>query len=146
MSITHTQFDLWLSRRTLSALFLAGLGSPLVPALDLLAQGAPSNPRPFRVEVPPATIDRILNGVRDAQWPDRLDSSDWRYGTNWDYMRALAAYWVEQFDWRKAEANLNRYPQFLARVGEFDIHFYHVKGRGPKPMPDPHAWLAGLSI
>ena len=49
MSITHTQFDLRLSRRTLS-LFLAGLGLPLVPALDLLAQGAPSNPRPFQVE------------------------------------------------------------------------------------------------
>ena len=62
MSIAHTQFDLWLSRRTLSALFFTGLGSPLVPALDLLAQGAPSNPRPFRVEVPKATIDRILNG------------------------------------------------------------------------------------
>ena len=105
MSITHTHFDLRLSRRTLSSLFLAGLGSPLVPALDLLAQGAPSNPRPFRVEVSQATIDRILNGVRDAQWPDRLESSDWRYGTNWDYMRALATYWVDQFDWRKAEAN-----------------------------------------
>ena len=144
--MSSTQSDLSVSRRTLSALFLAGLGSPLVPALDLLAQGTSSNPRPFRIEVPQATIDRILSGVRDAQWPDRLDSSDWRYGTNWDYMRALAKYWVEQFDWRKAEANLNRYPQFLARVGDYEIHFYHVKGRGPKPMPDPHAWLAGLSI
>ena len=146
MSITHTHFDLRLSRRTLSALFLAGLGSPLVPALDLLAQGAPSNPRPFRFAVPQATIDRILNGVRDAQWPDRLDSSDWRYGTNWDNMRGLAKYWVEQFDWRKAEANLNRYPQFLARVGDYDIHFYLVKGRGPKPMPLilTHGWAGSV--
>jgi epoxide hydrolase len=50
-------------------------------------------------------------------------------------MRTLARYWTEQFDWRKAEANLNRYPQFQARVGHYDIHFYHIKGRGPKPMP-----------
>jgi hypothetical protein len=70
--------------------------------------------------------------VREAKWPDRLDTSDWRYGTNWDYMKALAKYWVEQYDWRKAEANLNRYPQFLAHVGDYDIHFYHVKGRGPR--------------
>jgi pimeloyl-ACP methyl ester carboxylesterase len=94
------------------------------------------------VDIPQATIDRIINRVRDAEWPDRLDATDWRYGTNWDYMRALAKYWVEQFDWRKAEANLNRYPQFLARVGDYDIHFYHVKGRGPKPMPLilTHGW------
>ncbi|MBV9627763.1 MAG: alpha/beta fold hydrolase, partial [Xanthobacteraceae bacterium] len=102
-----------------------------------------SAPRPFRVDIPQATIDRILNRVRDTQWPDRLDAPDWRYGANWDYMKALAEYWVERFDWRKAEANLNRYPQFLARVGDYDIHFYHVKGRGsPKPMPLilTHGW------
>jgi epoxide hydrolase len=102
-----------------------------------------SAPRPFRVDIPQATIDRILNRVRDTQWPDRLDATDWRYGANWDYMKALAQYWVEQFDWRKAEQNLNRYPQFLARVGDYDIHFYHVKGRGsPKPTPLilTHGW------
>jgi epoxide hydrolase len=57
-------------------------------------------------------------------------------------MKALAKYWVEQYDWRKAEANLNRYPQFLAHVGDYDIHFYHVKGRGPRPVPLilTHGW------
>jgi microsomal epoxide hydrolase len=71
-----------------------------------------------------------------------MDTDDWRYGANWDYMRSLAKYWIQQFDWRKAEANLNRYPQFLARVGDYDIHFYYVKGRGPKPMPLilTHGW------
>jgi pimeloyl-ACP methyl ester carboxylesterase len=57
-------------------------------------------------------------------------------------MKELADYWVEKFDWRKAEANLNRYPQFLAHVGDYDIHFYYVKGRGPKPLPLilTHGW------
>jgi pimeloyl-ACP methyl ester carboxylesterase len=57
-------------------------------------------------------------------------------------MRDLARYWTTQYDWRKTEANLNRYPQFLARVGDYDIHFYHVKGRGPKPLPLvlTHGW------
>jgi hypothetical protein len=106
------------SRRTLDASLLAAAASPLLPSLDLFAQGSGPAPRPFRVDIPQATIDRILNRVREAQWPDRLDANDWRYGANWDYMKALAKYWTEQFDWRKAEANLNRYPQFLARAGE----------------------------
>jgi hypothetical protein len=91
--------------------------------------------RPFRVAVPQATIYRILNRVREAQFPDRLDGNDWRCGTDWDYMKALADYWANEYDWRKAETNLNRYPQFVARVNDYDIHFYQFKGRGPKPMP-----------
>lgn len=97
---------------------------------------------PFRVDVSKTTIDRILCRVRDAQFPDKLDGNDWRYGTDWDYMKALARYWAREYDWRKAEDYLNRYPQFLARVGDYDIHFYHVKGRGPRPMPLilTHGW------
>jgi epoxide hydrolase len=128
------------SRRTLNSMLLAAAASSIVGPGGALAESA--GPVPFRVDVPQATIDRIISRVREAQWPDRLDAPDWRYGTNWDYMRALAKYWAEQYDWRKAEASLNRYPQFLARVGDFDIHFYHVKGRGPKPVPLilTHGW------
>jgi pimeloyl-ACP methyl ester carboxylesterase len=130
------------SRRTAGSMILGTIGSLLLPRQDLLAQSGGPRLRPFRVNIPQAKIDHIIKRVREAQWPDRLDADDWRYGANWDYMRSLAKYWVEQFDWRKAEANLNRYPQFLARVGDYDIHFYFVKGRGPKPMPLilTHGW------
>ncbi|HEV3329843.1 MAG TPA: epoxide hydrolase [Bryobacteraceae bacterium] len=102
----------------------------------------PQKARPFRVEVPQATIKRIITRVREARLPDRIDAPDWSYGVNWDYMRALAEYWATKFDWRKAEASLNRYPQFVARVEDYDIHFYHVRGRGPNPMPLilTHGW------
>jgi len=130
------------SRRVMLATLLAAAGSSLLQQRDLYAQVAGSAPRPFQVNVPQAKINHILARVRETEWPDRLDASDWRYGANWDYMKSLAQYWTEKFDWRKAESNLNRYPQFLARVGDFDIHFYHVKGRGPKPVPliFTHGW------
>src|SRR5262249_53366267 len=96
---------------------------------------AATTPRPFRIDIPQSTVNRILRRVKDARLPDRLDSSDWRYGANWDYMKALADYWVAKYDWRKAEAGLNRYPQFVARVGDFDVHYYHVRGAGPRPVP-----------
>ncbi len=101
-----------------------------------------SAPRPFRVAIPPPVIDRILARVRDARWPDRLDAADWSYGVNWDYMKELATYWTNGFDWRKAEARLNSFPQFQARIEDFDIHFYHVRGAGPRPLPLilTHGW------
>jgi hypothetical protein len=119
-----------MSRRTFNALLLSVGAPPLAPAA-LHAQAPPSAPRPFRVEIPQAKIDRILSQVRDAEWPDRLDAPDLRYGVSWDYMRELADYWTTKFDWGKAEANLNRYPQFLTRVGDYDI---------------PHTWMAWFSV
>jgi pimeloyl-ACP methyl ester carboxylesterase len=108
------------------------------------AMAAPSETaaRSFRVAIPQAKVDGILNRVRHAQWPDRLDATDWRYGADWNYMKELADYWTTRFDWRKAEAKLNAFPQFKARVDDFDIHFYHVRGRGPRPFPIilTHGW------
>jgi pimeloyl-ACP methyl ester carboxylesterase len=112
-------------------------------ALPLMAQAQqPVKPRPFRVDIPKATINRILTRVREARFPDRIDAADWSYGVNWDYMKSLAQYWTTKFDWRKAEANLNRHPQFIARVEDYDIHFYHVRGRGPNALPLilTHGW------
>ena len=120
---------------------MAAATASLVAARELAAQ-TPAGVRPFRVDIPNPVVDRILSRVRDTRLPDRLDGSDWRYGADWDYMKSLAAYWISQFNWRKAEANLNRYPQFQARVGDYDIHFYHVKGSGPNPLPLilTHGW------
>lgn len=112
-----------------------------VLAIPLFADALDAGARPFRVAIPKRTIDRILVRVREARWPDRLDGG-WQYGVSWDYMKELAGYWTTRFDWRKAEARLNAYPQFMARVEDFDIHYYHVRGRGPRPFPIilTHGW------
>jgi len=129
-----------MSRRSLLSLVSAAC------TLPLLADTEKPGPRPFRIAIPQATIDRILTRVREARWPDRIDADDWRYGANWDYMKQLGAYWGTKYDWRKAEAGLNANPQFLARVEDFDIHFYHVKGKGPKPVPLilTHGWPGSI--
>jgi microsomal epoxide hydrolase len=100
-------------------------------------------PRPFRIQIPQSTIDRILKRVKETRWPDHIEgATDWRYGANWNYMKALADYWTTTYDWRKAEARLNRYSQFVASVGGYDVHFYHVRGKGPRPVPLvlTHGW------
>src|SRR5215472_10771708 len=57
-------------------------------------------------------------------------------------MTALVQYWLATYDWRTAQRGFNRHPQFLARVDQYDIHFYHVRGKGPNPLPLilTHGW------
>ena len=117
--LIHTmEFDLSqkTSRRIMVASLPSSFGLPLLAAQNAAAQSQVI--KSFRVAVPESKLKHILRRVRETRWPDRLDASDWRYGANWDYMRALAEYWTTRFDWRKAEANLNRYPQYLARVDD----------------------------
>src|SRR5580704_18737666 len=129
------------SRRSI----LSVIPASLIPASCCLrALAAPSSlaPRSFRVAIPQGVIDGIVSRVRHAHWPDQLDGNAWQYGVDWNYMKELAGYWTSRFDWRKAEARLNAFPQFKARIDDFDIHFYHVRGRGPRPFPIilTHGW------
>jgi microsomal epoxide hydrolase len=66
----------------------------------------------------------------------------WAYGANLDFMRALCVYWSDQYNWRKWEAELNRFPQFIAEADGLDIHFYREVGSGPSPTPLilSHGW------
>src|SRR5215470_11600429 len=123
-----------MTRRELLRLLPASLSLYVLPQANSL--------RTFKVDIPQETVNRILERVKKTRLPDRLDASDWRYGTNWSYMKSLIEYWTRRFDWKRAQANLNRYPQFLARVQDFDIQFYYVKGEGPKPFPLilTHGW------
>jgi pimeloyl-ACP methyl ester carboxylesterase len=105
-----------------------------------------STPRPFRISVEQPELDRIRERVRVYEWHEAprgagLENS-WAYGANLDFMRRLCAYWVNEYDWRKWEAELNRFPQFVANAGGLDIHFYREEGAGPSPTPLilSHGW------
>jgi epoxide hydrolase len=82
-----------------------------------------------------------------ARFPDEAPDSGWRYGSDLAYVRDLVAYWRERYDWRAAEAALNRLPQFHARVGGLGVHFIHVRGDGPKPFPLvlTHGWPGSVA-
>jgi pimeloyl-ACP methyl ester carboxylesterase len=51
------------------------------------------------------------------------------------YARKLAEYWLQAFDWRKQEAWLNSYDQFMVEIDGQPIHFFHVKSREENALP-----------
>jgi microsomal epoxide hydrolase len=103
-------------------------------------------PRPFRIDIDQPVIDGILTKVRAYTWHEKVeigpDEDSWAYGTDWDYLKELCKYWTNGYDWREAEASLNRFPQFLATIDGLDIHFIHVKGSGrdPETIVLTHGW------
>ena len=57
-------------------------------------------------------------------------------------VRALAEYWVNDYDWRRCEARLNALPQFKTEIDGVDVHFIHVKSRHENALPliMTHGW------
>ncbi|MVM31624.1 alpha/beta fold hydrolase [Spirosoma sp. HMF4905] len=97
---------------------------------------------PFTIDIPQKALDDLHKRIMQTRWPDEIDGADWDYGTNLDYLKELADYWQNQFDWRKQEAMLNRFHQFNTTVDGFRIHFIHERGKGQKPLPIilTHGW------
>lgn len=63
-------------------------------------------------------------------------------GASLPYLRGLADYWRNTYDWRKHEATLNEVPQFVTEIDGARVHFMHV--RSPEPDATPliltHGW------
>jgi hypothetical protein len=86
---------------------------------------------PFRVEVPQADLDDLRDRLNRARWTPALPGADWSRGVPVDYLRELVAYWAGEFDWRQAESELNRWPQFTTEIDGQIIHFKHIRSARP---------------
>lgn len=95
--------------------------------------------RPFRIHVDDDVLDDLDRRLRAARWPDPAPGEPWSQGTDLDYLRALAAYWLDGFDWRREEARLNGYEQFVAEVDGVEIHYVHARS-GKPPLVLTHGW------
>lgn len=97
---------------------------------------------PFRVDVADETLDWIRARVAAYPWHEMPDDGGWSYGTNLDYLKSFCRYWLDEFDWRKQETRLNRFPHYRVDIDGIDLHFIHEKGSGPAPMPliISHGW------
>jgi pimeloyl-ACP methyl ester carboxylesterase len=100
------------------------------------------NLRPFKIHVPEARLQDLRGRLQNTRWPSGALGQDWDEGSDLAFVQRLTDHWLTAFDWREAEARLNRLPQFLATVEGADIHFVHQPGRGPSPLPlvITHGW------
>lgn len=102
---------------------------------------------PFRIAVPDAVLTDLRERLARVRFPDEIADAGWSYGAPLGYMKELVAYWRDGYDWRRAEAALNRLAHFRARVSGLGIHFIHERGRGPKPFPlvITHGWPGSVA-
>lgn len=101
---------------------------------------------PFRIDVPQVDVDDLRDRLARARWPHavpgREDRSDFSHGIPLVYLRELAEYWREEFDWRAQEARLNQHEQLTTVVDGQTFHVVHVRSTNPEatPLVLNHGW------
>jgi pimeloyl-ACP methyl ester carboxylesterase len=102
-----------------------------------------------RVDVEPFTIavaDEVLSDLRarlrDTRWPEPAPGRPWEQGTDLAYLRDLVAYWIDGFDWRARERELNALHHSHATIDGTRIHFVHERAPGGDGIPLilTHGW------
>ena len=77
--------------------------------------------RPFEVHVSDEAIADMRLRLAQTRWPDMETVSDASQGAQLANLQELVAYWGDDYDWRKAEAQLNAYPQFVTTIDGVDM-------------------------
>ncbi|KAF2691190.1 alpha/beta-hydrolase [Lentithecium fluviatile CBS 122367] len=107
-----------------------------------------TSPQPYTISVPDAALEKLKRKLADTDYPDELDTdAQWSYGSPLSDIQRLASHWQNGFDWRKAEADLNKLPNYKKTVvvesfGDIDIHFVWQKSEveGAIPLLFCHGW------
>ena len=102
--------------------------------------------RPFRIDVPQADLDDLRDRLRRTRWPDELPGVGWSRGVPLAYLKELAGYWADGYDWRKQEARLNEHEQFTTTIDGANVHFLHVRSPQPHALPLvlTHGWPGSI--
>jgi pimeloyl-ACP methyl ester carboxylesterase len=98
--------------------------------------------RQFRVNIPEEALADMHRRLTATRFPDKETVSDRSQGAQLANLQELVRYWGTNYDWRKAEAKLNAFPQFKTEIDGVDVHFFHVKSPHPNAMPIiiTHGW------
>lgn len=108
--------------------------------------GAASEIRPFQYRASDDELADLRRRIGATRWPTQELVADASQGVRLRTMRQLADYWGTGYDWRKLEARLNLYPQFVTNIDGVDIHFIHVRSKQKKALPViiTHGWPGSI--
>ena len=91
--------------------------------------------KPFKINISKKILEGIKTKVKNYPWHEMPEDKGWEYGTNLGYLKDLSDYWVKDFNWKKHEAEINKFSNFKSKVDDIEIHFIHEKGSGSNPTP-----------
>jgi pimeloyl-ACP methyl ester carboxylesterase len=126
-----------MNRRQFSKAFAASALLAAFTNKSTLAQetSAMTKPAAFEIAIPDSQLADLKYRLQHTRWPDQPADAGWSIGTNLDYLKGLTDYWINEYDWRQAETELNALGNFQVNLDGIDLHFVHRPSSNPNAVP-----------
>lgn len=98
--------------------------------------------QPYQIDIPDNDIADLKQRIGNTRWTDEVTHAGWNYGTSKTYLKELADYWANEFNWKEQEEKLNHFHHYKADIDGHSIHFVYEKGLGATSTPIVllHGW------
>jgi pimeloyl-ACP methyl ester carboxylesterase len=102
--------------------------------------------KPFTVNISEDALTDLKQRLTNTRWPEAETVEDWSQGAPLSYIKELCSYWLNDYDWRRWESQLNSHPQFKTEIDGLDIHFLHVRSphEDAQPLIMTHGWPGSI--
>lgn len=102
--------------------------------------------QPFRIAVPEAALDDLRARLARARWPEDAPVGAGFQGLDVATVQSYVEHWRDRYDWRRTEAEINAWPQFLVQAGAEQLHVLHARADDPAALPLvlTHGWPGSI--
>jgi len=101
---------------------------------------------PLVLDVPEVQISNLRQRLTDARWPAEIAGAGWDYGTDQSFLRSVVDHWVNRYDWRAVEAEVNAIGSFVTGAAGQRVHFLHARSADHEAIPlvITHGWPGSI--
>jgi len=99
-------------------------------------------PEPFVIHASDEQLEDLRRRLKAARIvPNEIEGAGrdpngaWAYGTDRTTVREYVSYWLDSYDWRRHEAELNTFSHFTMPVNGLRTHYIHQLSNDPSAIP-----------
>ncbi|KAF8265859.1 epoxide hydrolase [Lactarius quietus] len=103
--------------------------------------------QPFKIAVSDDALALLKRKLQDTRLPDEINTAGWDYGAPLGDIRRLVSRWMDGYDWRTHERELNAFSMFTRSIAvkgfaELSVHYVHQRStvEGAIPLLFVHGW------
>jgi len=89
-------------------------------------------PQPFTPEIPPDRLEALHRRLADINWPTVIGDDDWRYGVPGAWMRDMASYWREEWQWSSVQSQMQAWPHYRIEINGIEVHYVYAAAADPQ--------------
>jgi pimeloyl-ACP methyl ester carboxylesterase len=85
-------------------------------------------PERFTIAIPESSLGDLRARLERFRAAPDFGNQDWRYGMEGGVIRSLVDTWLDDYDWRAAEAEMNRFEHWRVMIDGIPIHYMRKRG------------------